>query len=257
MRVIMSIIVFSFCFTIPPTMPRADESPVRFALMEFYPFGRTTESGKIDGIYWDIIQDIQKLSGVKMNTLMMPIPRLRRSISGGISDLAIAGASSSLINGASSLGVVGCSRIIIQTSKTAGIQDLEGLANKPIAFVTNGFLHKAYGNKFGLNAIQTSSGQSMFAMLDRGRVDGIFISDVVADSFILTGLSNSNISSNWRESLGPRVLVKTIPSHLQISNKFANATIRQSLKNAIILGNKTGVFEKTYPKYGVQTKGKC
>jgi len=230
---------------------------MKFSLMAFYPFGRASQENGFEGIYADIIQEIQKLSDVRMKTIALPIPRLRKYLSEGKIDLTIAGASSNIIEGAVSLGVVGCSRIIVQTSKTSGIHDLSDLKGKSIGFVANGFLYKQYGTKFALKPVQVTSNKSMFGMLALGRLDGIFVSDVVIDSSIRDGFASPHIVSNWRDKLGVRIEVKKFPSHLQISKKFNNTDIARRLTDAVVRGHETGAFENIYSRYGVQTKGKC
>lgn len=230
---------------------------MKFGLMEFYPFGRASRENGFEGIYSDIIQEIQKLSDVRMETIALPIPRLRDYLSEGKIDLTIAGASSSTIEGAVSLGVIGCSRIIVQTSNMSGIHDLSDLKGKFIGFLANGFLYKEYGTKFGLTPVQVTSNKSMFAMLALGRLDGIFISDVVIDSNMQDGFDSPHISSNWRDKIGARIELKKVPSHLQISRQFNNADINRRLADAVIRGHEIGTFEKIYATYGVRTKGKC
>jgi ABC-type amino acid transport substrate-binding protein len=256
MRAFPAVVVISCILALLPVTSRAD-TPLRFSLMGFFPFGDMTPEQKFEGIYWDIIEEIRKLSGIRFVTTMLPITRLRRSILEGSADLTISGASSSLNAGAESLGIVGCSSIIVQTARSSGIRSLDDLKERYIAFARNGFLLKLYGNKFGLLPVESNSSQSMFAMLDSERVDGIFISDVVIDSFIHKYPESTVISMNWQEKLGPRVLVRKIPSHLQIAKTFADATIKQKLRDAVEKGRNTGAFERIYARYGIQTKGKC
>jgi ABC-type amino acid transport substrate-binding protein len=256
MRSILAVFVISSTLVLQSAASHA-ETPLKFSLMGFFPFGGMTSEQKFEGIYWDIMQEIGRLSGVEFVTTMLPITRLRNSINEGSADVTISGASSSLNAGAVSLGIVGCSSIIVQTTKGANIKTLDDLKGREIAFARNGFLLKMYGKKFELRSVESNSSQSMFAMLERGRVEGIFISDVVIDSYILKNPQTSVLSKDWQQRLGPRVLVRKIPSHVQISALFPDAAVKQRLLDAVVEGQNTGAFEQIYARYGIQTRGKC
>ena len=105
--------------------------------------------------------------------------------------------------------------------------------------------------------MQTSTSESTFRMLVRYRVDGIFVSDVVFNSYRTEGAPFSSIPADWHQRIGNIVQAEKIFVHLCMpkSSKFQN--LIPQLSEAIKFGNANGVFERIYRKYGSSTGGRC
>jgi hypothetical protein len=97
----------------------------------------------------------------------------------------------------------------------------------------------------------------MFRMLVRYRVDGIFVSDVVFNSYRTEGAPFSSIPADWCQRIGNIVQAKKIFFHLRMpkSSKFQN--LIPQLSEAIKFGDANGVFERICREYGSSTSGQC
>ena len=245
-------------FAVPDSLPaRANDNRPVFALFDFHPFGRRLPSGERQGIFAESIAYIEKESGVDMEVRMLPISRTLKAMSEKSAQVTITASVSNLLDDTVSLGVIGCSRIIIQTSAASGIRTLEDLSNKDIGFVSGGFLDRLYSKKFDLNPVRARSSQSLVAMLGRGRLDGVFASDVVIDNYIYAESGMSFVGPNWQNKLGARVEVRKAPAHVRAVKNALNQSVLKRLRFAVQKGIKEGIFSAIYGKYGVQTRGKC
>ncbi|MBT3701166.1 MAG: ABC transporter substrate-binding protein [Alphaproteobacteria bacterium] len=227
-----------------------------FALLDFKPFGNSTSNG-FDGIFARSMDFIQAESGIDVTTQMLPIPRSLKAIADGSAQLIITGAVSRLLENTDSLGIIGCSRIIVLTSAKSGIKNLADLEGKNIGFVASGFLDKLYSNKFDLIPHRIRNSQSMVAMLDRNRIDGFFISDVVIDAFETPASGSSMIKVDWRSRLGERIEVRKIATHLRIAKDYGSRELSDRLRSAVAAGNAKESFSAIYKSYGVLSGGKC
>jgi ABC-type amino acid transport substrate-binding protein len=234
----------------------SSEDMPSFVAYDFYPFGHK-KNGQISGLFTDLMAEIEKLSGVNVAKAIEPIPRAIQSIARGEIDLILSGVISPAFENTLSLGVVGCHRTNVVTNKKADISSLDDLKNKDMGFVASGFFYKKFGDKYGLNPIQTSSSESMFLMLVHYRVDGIFITDVVFDSYRTEGIPFSSIPPDWRQQIGTIVVAEVIPVHLRMPKNSKFQFLAPKLSKAIMAGNKNGAFERVYRKYGSSTGGRC
>ena len=167
----------------------------QYVTYDFYPFGQR-KAGKIIGLFPELMAEIEKLSGIKIATSIEPILRAIKSLTSRTKDLIISGATSPAFRKTISLGVIGCNRTIIVTNNKVAVSRLTEFNGKTIDFVAGGFLYKKFGNKFGIVPVQTSTSESMFRMLVRYRVDGIFISDMVFNSYRTEGAPFSSIPAD-------------------------------------------------------------
>jgi ABC-type amino acid transport substrate-binding protein len=184
--------------------PANAQNKPKFVTFDFYPFAQF-RADKIIGLFPELMKVIETLSNVSVTITLDPIPRAIRSIATGHNDLIITAASSPAFKQTISLGSLGCSRTIVVTNDKSKITRQADLKDKNIGFVTSGYLFKKYGAKFGIVPVQTASSESMFRMLVRYRVDGIFISDLVFDSYRTEGAPFSQIPSNWHQRIGRAV----------------------------------------------------
>ncbi len=228
----------------------------QFVTYDFYPFGQK-QGEIITGLFTEIMAEIEKISGIKVATSIEPIPRAIKSIVSGSKDLIISGATSPAFRKTISLGVVGCNRTIIVTNDKVDISSLNELQNKNIGFVASGFLYKKFGKKFGIVPVQTSTSASMFRMLVRYRVDGIFISDMVFNSYRTEGAPFSSIPADWRQRIGNIVQAEKILVHLRMPKNSKFLDLIPKFSEAIKTGKENGNFERVYRKYGSSTGGQC
>ncbi len=234
----------------------ANDAQLTFVIYDFYPFGKM-ENGKIIGLFPDLIAEVEKISGIKVVLAIEPIPRALKSIAHGEHDFILSGATSPAFKNTRSLGTVGCNRAIVVTAKKAKLSTLVDLHGRRIGFISNGFLLRKFGNKFGLVAVQTSSGESLFRMLIRNRIDGIFISDIVFDSYRKEGAPFVNFPKDWIQQIGPNIEAEKLVIHLRMINKSKHDNAATKIVNAIKIGNKIGAFEAVYRKYGSINGGRC
>jgi len=227
-----------------------------FVTFDFYPFGQK-QAGKIIGLFPELMAEIEKLSGFKVAKSIDPIPRAIKSLLSGQKDLMITGATSPAFRKTISLGVIGCSRTNIVTNNKSHISSLSELSGKNIGFVSGGFLFKKFGSKFGIVPVQTSTSESMFRMLVRYRVDGIFISDIVFDSYRTEGAPFSRIPTDWLQRIGSIVQAEKIFIHLRMTKTSTFQELVPKLREAIKVGHAKGVFDRIYRKYGSSTGGRC
>ncbi|MDP7601771.1 MAG: transporter substrate-binding domain-containing protein, partial [Rhodospirillales bacterium] len=211
----------------------------------------------IIGLFPELMAEIEKLSGIKITTSIEPILRAIKSLTSGTKDLIISGVTSPAFRKTISLGVIGCNRTIIVTNNKVAVLRLTEFSGKTIGFVAGGFLYKKFGNKFGIVPVQTSTSVSMFRMLVRYRVDGIFVSDVVFNSYRTEGAPFSSIPADWCQRIGNIAQAEKIFFHLRMpkSSKFQN--LIPQLSEAIKFGDANGVFRRIYLKYGSSTSGQC
>jgi len=228
----------------------------QFVTFDFYPFGQK-RAGKIIGLLPELMTEIEKLSGIKVAKSIEPIPRAIRSLLRGQKDLMITGATSPAFRKTISIGVIGCSRTNIVTNNKSNISSLGKLSGKNIGFVSGGFLFKKFGSNFGIVPVQTSTSESMFRMLVRYRVDGIFISDIVFDSYRTEGAPFSKIPTDWLQRIGKIVEAEKIQVHLRMSKTSKFQELVPRLSEAIKVGQAKGIFERIYRKYGSSTGGRC
>ncbi len=234
---------------------RADDVP-SFVTYDFYPFGRARE-GKLTGLFPDLMSEVERLADVTVEKHIEPISRALKSISQGENDLIISGALSPAFKETISLGILGCNRTIVVANRDTRLSKLEDLKDRRIGFVVGGFLLRKYGNKFGIQPIQTRSSESMFGMLTRRRLDGIFISDIVFASYGIEGAPFKSLPEDWRSRIGSVLEVDKIKVHFRMlkSSKFRH--LEPTLRAAIKTGSANGAFERVYQKYGAAKGGRC
>lgn len=257
MRSCLSILLLGLCLGLAPTAALAKTPKPVFALMDLYPFARLSPAGDFEGIYWHSLDYIQRRSGIDFSAVLLPVPRMLKAMAEGSADMAITGAVSDLLKETTSLGVIGCSRIIVQLSKTSKVRSVDDLAGKDIGFVTNGFLYKLYGDKFGLRPVQVRNSRSLMSMLALGRVEGVFVSDLVIDSFLKDGIEGVPIADDWRRSMGRRLEVRKVLVHLRIAAKFKGSDLEKRLRAAVAEGLSSGAFARIYENHGARSKGRC
>ena len=256
MRAIRKLVLTTLvCTAVAGPAWSASKTP-QFVTYDFYPFGQK-KAGKIAGLFPELMTEIEKLSGIKVTTSIEPIPRAIKSLASGNKDLIISGATSPVFRKTISLGVIGCNTTIIVTNNKTNISSIRDLSGKSIGFVAGGFLYKKFGNKFGIIPVQTGTSESMFRMLVRYRVDGIFISDIVFNSYRTEGAPFSNLPADWRQRLGNIVQAEKILVHLRMPKTSKFQDLIPKLSKAIEFGKAKGVFERVYRKYGSSTGGQC
>jgi ABC-type amino acid transport substrate-binding protein len=236
--------------------PAYAQNKPKFVTFDFYPFAQF-RADKIIGLFPELMNAIETLSGVSVTTTLDPIPRAIRSIATSQNDLIITAASSPAFKQTISLGSMGCSRTIVVTNDKSQITRQADLKGKNIGFVTSGYLFKKYGDKFGIVPVQTSSSESMFRMLVRYRVDGIFISDLVFGSYRTEGAPFSQIPSNWHQRIGTAVETDKSLVRLIMPKASKFNYLGPKISEAIKLGNANGQFERIFRKYGSDTGGRC
>ena len=237
-------------------VPAAGGDLPSFVAYDFYPFGHRVE-GEIKGLFPDIMSQIEALSGIRVALEIDSIPRATRSVWRGDRDLILSGATTPQFKDTISLGIVGCNRTVVVTNAKSGISSLDDLEGKTIGFVANGFLFRKFGNKFGIVPVETGTGESMFRMLLRNRVDGIFISDIVFDGFRAEGAPYDGIPDDWRDRIGNVVEAEVIAVHLRMAKSSKFEHLADKLRRAIVTGNRNGAFDKSYRKYGSSSGGDC
>ncbi len=104
---------------------------------------------------------------------------------------------------------------------------------------------------------KAGSSESMFRMLIRHRVDGIFISDIVFSSYRTEGIPFSQIPPDWFNRIGKTVEAEKNAIHLRMPKSSKYRKLEQKLGEAIKIGNANGKFEYIFRKYGSATGGRC
>ncbi len=236
--------------------PAAAADVPTFAVYDFYPFGHRVE-GEIKGLFPSIMRKLEALSGIRFAWEIDSIPRATRSVVRGERDLILSGATMPQFKETISLGIVGCNRTVVVTNAKSGISSLADLKGKTIGFVANGFLFRKFGGKYGIVPLETGTSESMFRMLLRNRVDGIFISDIVFDGFRDEGAPFAGIPDDWRDHIGNVVEAEVIAVHLRMAKISKFAHLADKLRMAVAKGNETGAFEASYRKYGSTSGGNC
>lgn len=227
-----------------------------FVNYDFYPFGHQKD-GNVSGLFADLMGEIEKLSGIEVSKILEPIPRALQSMSRGKFDLILSGTSSPALKDTISLGILSCHRTNLVTHKKANITSLNDLKGKHIGFIASGFLFKKFGDKHGVVSMETGTSESMFLMLVRNRVGGIYISDIVFDSYRAEGLPFTRVPKDWREQIGPIIEAEVLPVQLRMHKQSEFLHLAPDLSKAITQGKINSAFEKVYQKYGSTTGGHC
>lgn len=204
-----------------------------------------------------MITALEKRSGITVRRYVASIPRAIRGISDGDYDLIISGAKTNAFKETTSLAVLGCSRLEVVTRQDADINTLSDLKDRKIGFVTGGFLLKKFGHKFGMRPVLANTSASMIRMLLASRVEGIFISDLIFDTYWLTEIPFSNISPRWRLQIGNVLEAEVVSVHLRIVNRSKFVNLSSRLTKAAKQAVEDGAVEKVYRKYGIRSGGKC
>jgi len=243
-------------FVVCGGFPAAAADVPKFAVYDFYPFGHRVE-GEIRGLFPSIMRKLEALSGIRFAWEMDSIPRATRSVIRGDRDLILSGATMPQFKETISLGVVGCNRTVVVTNAKSGISSLADLKGKTIGFVANGFLLRKFGSKYGIVPLETSTSESMFRMLLRNRIDGIFISDIVFDGFRNEGAPYTGIPADWPDHIGNVVEAEVISVHLRMAKTSKFIHLADTLRKAVASGIQSGAFEGSYRKYGSTSGGGC
>ncbi len=253
---LMIVCLVSTFWTLLPNTATAEIYP-KIAIFHFYPFGSLKGDSAVSGLFYDLARAVEEESGVALDYKVAPISRSIRTFARGEADLIITNSSSNMITAHPSLGVFGCHRTVLLTRKGSDIGALEEVRGKPIGYVTNALLFKKFGGLHGEKIVQVSSSKSLFLMLVHDRLDGFFVSDIVLDAYIKDGIPIAGLPTNWRDKLGPVVLLDSAEVHLRMNRATADEDIAARLKTAITALKTSREFEKIYLRYGSTTRGSC
>lgn len=250
--------VIAFCLAMNPVGAHGQvKNSPKFIGFDFYPLGQLDKNNNFDGLFFDLMTFFENKSSIKVTKYIDSIPRAMRAINEGEYDLIISSAQSKALRKTKSLGVLGCSHLGVVALKSADIKSLADLKDRKIGFVTGGFLLNKFGEKFGLFPVTANHSKSMFRMLLAQRVEGIFVSNLIFDSYLQTELPPAISSSQLRRLTGDILVAEVSPIHLRMvkNSKFLNLSKR--LEDTIVQALESGEIEKIFRKYGIRNGGIC
>ena len=80
-------------------------------------------------------------------------------------------------------------------------------------------------------------------MMDWGRLDGFYASDLFIDNFVKEGVVNGKINANWRQRLGNRIKIKTISTVLRVATQLEHNGLQEKFVKPLYL-----VLQKKFTK---------
>lgn len=80
-------------------------------------------------------------------------------------------------------------------------------------------------------------------MMDWGRLDGFYASDLFIDNFVKEGVVNGKINANWRQRLDNRIEIKTTSIVLRVAKQLKHYGLQEKSAKPLYL-----VLKKKFPK---------
>lgn len=258
LRTMLTILVVLFASCGSPV--RAEEAPVlRIGVFEFYPWAVERDGVFDSGITVDIMKELARLSGRRIEPVFLPLARAFREVEEGRVDLILAYKLDSMVPGVTFLTpILGCATANIVTHQDAGIHELGDLPGKRVGFVNGGFFHDRYGGQLGVDELALSDNRQMMLMLLRRRIDGFVVNNVIFDAFMKIGAPfESDLPTDWRSQIGSVLEMGTLPIAIGVSNRSRDATAATAIEQALRAGQEDGSFDRVFRKWGSKSGWAC
>lgn len=213
---------------------------VTFVTIDAVPWAATDpETGKPFGAFVEIVNALEKKTGLNIQTALTPFARIDREMETGSHDctIAIPRDESIVVHGETlvthDIGIV--------SLKEAPLDSLEALRNKRLSIPRGSSLSEVLEGDFNLTVEEDTDYLIALHKLQRGRVDGV--AGAVPTIFYIAK------ENDLSELLAEPVKLSDVPLMLQCSRNSENLDLLPVLNNAIRSMREDGSLEAITEKY--------
>jgi ABC-type amino acid transport substrate-binding protein len=233
----LSLLLFS-------TFSLGDDICLDMHVIQSVPQGFYDEQQNVVGMDFEVLQQIEKYSGICMTKRLMPIARIWKSIEQGQHDGGLIFKSSGRDHLVEYAAFIRHAEIIVIPRKGLILDNYEQLHKISIAKTRGSPLSNRFDSDNKLNLSEVTNYGQLIQMLEFGRIDAV-AGSAAPLFYHLAKLDNveTNIEVNKKFVLGSR------EKWLQFSKKSADLDQIPKLKEAVGLMIKNGDYERIMRKY--------
>lgn len=213
-------------------------------VIESVPHGFYDEDNKIVGMDFEILQEIEKYSGICMTKRLMPIARIWKSIKQGQHDGGLIFKSAARSDLVEYAAFIRNAEIIVIPRKGLEIDSYEQLHNVSIAKTRGTPISNRFDLDVNLNLVEVTSYGQLIKMLKLGRIDAV-IGSAAPLFYNLSIFEDTEKTTN----IGKVFVLGSHEKWLQFSKKSDDLSQIPRLKRAVELMNDNGDYERIMLKY--------
>lgn len=207
------------------------------------PIGYTNDQGQAVGVHWDYLTALEKTSGLCINKILLPYPRIWRSIENGQHDGGIIFKSHSRSPLVKYVAKIRSVKTIVVVAKTHSVNHYTGLKNLTIGKTRGTHLSQRFDNDEQLNLLEFKNYTQATQMLLHGRINAI------AGSALVLTYQLNRVNALEKIDLKNRITLGEKEQWLQLSVHSKHLDKIPKLRRAIEQLKKNGSFDRIMTKY--------
>jgi polar amino acid transport system substrate-binding protein len=236
--------LFSLSCLLFPGSSFADDICLDMHVIQSVPLGFYDENNKAAGLHIEVLQEIEKYSGICMTKRIMPIARIWKSIEEGKHDGGLILKSSARSHLVEYVAFTRNIETIVIPRKGLNIENYKALHNMSIAKTRGTPLSNSFDRDNKLNIVEVTSYGQVVEMLKYGRIDAVAggAAPIFYHLSAYEGIQNEM-------DVGNKFILGSREQWLQFSKKSANLDQIPKLQKATELMMKNGDYDRIMLKY--------
>lgn len=222
----------------------ADDICLDMHVIQSEPLGYQDENGKLIGIHVEVLQELERYSGICMTKHLMPIARIWRSIEQGNHDGGLVLKSASRAHLVEYAALIKNIDTIVIPRKGLKIESYDKLHNLSIGKTRGTPLSNSFDKDNTLNLVELTSYGQVVEMLQKGRIEAI----AGGAAPLFYHLSKIDDIENKME-IGNKFVLGSREQWLQFSKKSPELKHIPRLQKAADLMIKNGDYDRIMIKY--------
>lgn len=207
------------------------------------PLGYLSEDGEVIGVHADMINEIAKYSGLCINTILMPYPRIWQGIELGKHDGGIVFRSESRAYMVEYVAKIRAVTVAVVSRKPVVLNTYDDLTGISITVRRGVHLSERFDNDLELAIMEVNQYEQVINMLMHDRVDAMAGSALVLHYILKTANGLDKVDFSKKLNLGVK------EQWLQMSKKSKHKDKIPLLNNAIQKMLDDGVLDQIAEKY--------